>query len=170
MKEEQLTQKQRLFVESFIGDAAGNGRVAARMAGYSGDDNALSQRAFELVRNPKIAELIGVRVEAAVMRANEVLSELSAIAKADWQDFLEIRRDKDGDVIDATLKLSDKIKSLELLGKYHKLFSEKIDLNVQVSNWRDEAAKYGLSTDDIIKQIQPLIEQSALESGAASGD
>ncbi len=169
MKNE-LTQRQRLFVEAYIGDAAGNAREAARIAGYSGDDNALSQRGFELVRNPKIAELIGVRVEQAVMRANEVLGELSAIAKADWQDFLEIRRDKHGDVIDATLKLSDKIKSLELLGKYHKLFSDRVDLNLQVNDWRDEAAKYGLSTHDIIKQIQPLIAESALESGDASGD
>ncbi len=169
MKNE-LTQKQRLFVEAYIGACNGNAREAARAAGYSGDDNALSQRGFELVRNPKIAELVGVRVQEAVMRANEVLSELSAIAKADWQDFLEIRRDKHGEIISATLKLSDKIKSLELLGKYHKLFSERLDLNVQVNDWRDEAAKYGLSTDDIIKQIQPLIAESALESGDASGD
>jgi phage terminase small subunit len=170
MKTETLTQKQRLFVEAYIGPANGNARTAARMAGYSGDDNALSSRAFELMRNPKIAELIGVRVEEAVMQSNEVLSELSAIAKADWQDFLEIRRDKDGEIVSATLKLSDKIKSLELLGKYHKLFSERLDLNVQVSDWRVEAAKYGLSTHDIIRQLQPLIAESALESGDASGD
>ncbi len=67
MKEEQLTQKQRLFVEAYIGDAAGNAREAARMAGYSGDDDALSQRDFELVRNPRISVLIGVRVQTAVM-------------------------------------------------------------------------------------------------------
>jgi phage terminase small subunit len=169
MKNE-LTQRQRLFVEAYIGPANGNAREAARAAGYSGDDNALSQRAFELIRNTKIAELIGVRVEEAVMRSNEVLSELSAIAKADWKNFLEIRRGKEGEIISATLKLSDKIKSLELLGKYHKLFSDRVDLNVQVNNWRDEAAKYGLSTDDIIKQIQPLIAESALESGDTSGD
>jgi phage terminase small subunit len=169
MKNE-LTQRQRLFVEAYIGACNGNAREAARAAGYSGDDNALSQRGFELVRNPKIAELVGVRVQEAVMRANEVLSELSAIAKADWKDFLEIRRDKEGEIISATLKLSDKIKSLELLGKYHKLFSDRVDLNVQVNDWRDEAAKYGLSTDDIIKQIQPLIAESALESGGPSGD
>jgi phage terminase small subunit len=168
--ENKLTQRQRLFVEAYIGQANGNGREAARAAGYSGDDNALSSRAFELMRNPKIAELIGVRVEEAVMRSNEVLSQLSAIAKADWQDFLEIRRDKDGEIISATLKLADKIKSLELLGKYHKLFSERFDLSVQVSDWRDEAAKYGLSTHDIIRQLQPLIEQSAMESGDASGN
>jgi phage terminase small subunit len=169
MKNE-LTQRQRLFVEAYIGACSGNAREAARSAGYSGDDNALSQRGFELVRNPKIAELIGVRVQDAVMRANEVLSELSAIAKADWQNFLEIRRDKDGEIISATLRLGDKIKSLELLGKYHKLFSERLDLNVQVNDWRDEAAKYGLSHGDIIRQIQPLIAESALESGDASGD
>jgi phage terminase small subunit len=169
MKNE-LTQRQRLFVEAYIGQANGNAREAARAAGYSGDDNALSQRAFELVRNPKIAELIGVRVQEAVMAANEVLSELSAIAKADWQNFVEIRRDNEGEPISATLKLADKIRTLELLGKYHKLFSDRVDLNVQVNDWRDEAAKYGLSTHDIIKQIQPLIEQSALDSSVASGD
>jgi phage terminase small subunit len=170
MKTETLTQKQRLFVEAYIGPANGNARTAARMAGYSGDDNALSSRAFELMRNPKIAELVGVRVEEAVMQSNEVLGELSAIAKADWQNFLEIRRDKDGETVSASLKLSDKIKALELLGKYHKLFSERLDLNVQVSDWRIEAAKYGLSTHDIIRQLQPLIAESALESGDASGD
>ncbi len=169
MKDE-LTQKQRLFIEAFIGPANGNAREAARAAGYSGDDNALSQRAFELMRNPKVSELIGVRVEEAVMRANEVLSELSAITKADWQNFLEIRRDKDGETVSASLKLSDKIKALELLGKYHKLFSERLDLNVQLSDWRTEAQKYGLSTHDIIRQLQPLIAESALESGDASGD
>jgi phage terminase small subunit len=62
MKNE-LTQKQRLFAEAYIGPANGNAREAARIAGYSGDENALSQRAFELVRNPKVAELIGGRVE-----------------------------------------------------------------------------------------------------------
>jgi phage terminase small subunit len=159
MKAETLTQKQRLFVEAYIGPANGNARTAARMAGYSGDDNALSSRAFELMRNPKIAELIGVRVQEAVMRANEVLSELSAIAKADWQNFLEIRRDREGDIISATLKLSDKIKSLELLGKYHKLFSERLDLSVQVSDWRTQAQKFGVTEADVIHEAKRIIRE-----------
>ncbi len=163
MKNE-LTQRQRLFVEAYIGPAQGNAREAARMAGYSGDDNALSQRGYELVRIPKIAELIGVRVEEAVMRANEVLSELSSIAKADWQNFLEIRRDREGDIISATLKLSDKIKSLELIGKYHKLFSERVDLNVQVSDWRTEAQKYGVTEQDVVDEAKLLISEFAINS------
>ena len=168
--ENKLTQKQRLFVEAYIGPTNGNGREAARSAGYSGDDNALSSRAFELMRNPKIAELIGVRVQDAVMQSNEVLSELSAIAKADWQNFLEIRRDREGDIISATLKLSDKIKSLELIGKFHKLFSDRVDLSVQASDWREEARRYGLSHDDIIRQLRPLIAQSDVESSDTGRD
>jgi hypothetical protein len=170
MDDKNLTQKQRLFVEAYIGPAQGNARTAARMAGYSGDDNALSQRAFELMRNPKIAELIGVRVQTAVMAANEVLSELSAIAKADWQNFLEIRRDNEGEPISATLKLADKIRTLELLGKYHKLFSDRIDVDFNVKDWRDEARKYGLSQSDVIRHTQLLINDSFTESGTQERD
>ncbi len=166
----ELTQMQRLFAEAYIGPAKGNAREAARLAGYSGDDNALSQRGFELVRNPKIAELIGVRVREATMEADDVLSEISAIAKADWQNFLDVRRDKEGDTVVATLKLGDKIKALELLGKYYKLFNDRIDVGVQVTDWRTEARKYGLSEDDIVRQIQPLIEQPALDAGNAERD
>jgi phage terminase small subunit len=161
----ELTQKQRLFVESFIGPANGNARTAARMAGYSGDDNALSSRAFELMQNPKIAALIGVRVQEAVMQSNEVLGELSTIAKADWQNFLEIRRDKDGEIISATLKLADKIKSLELLGKYHKLFSDRIDVELNLKDWRSEAQKYGLTEADVIRHTQLLINDAAVATG-----
>jgi phage terminase small subunit len=164
--ETKLTQRQRLFVEAYLVNP--NGREAARAAGYSGDENALSTRAFELMRNPKIAELIGVRVEEAVMRSNEVLSELSAIAKADWQDFLEIRRDKDGEIISATLKLADKIKSLELLGKYHKLFSERLDLNVQASDWRIEAQKYGVTEQDVIREAKLLIAEFDVDGSEES--
>jgi phage terminase small subunit len=164
MKNE-LTQRQRLFVEAYIGPAQGNAREAARMAGYSGDDNTLSQRGFELVRIPKIAQLIGGRVEEAVMRSNEVLSQLSAIAKAGWQDFLEIRRDREGDIISATLKLSDKIKALELVGKYHKLFSERLDLSVQVNDWRAESAKFGVNEADVIHEAKRIIREFDTNSG-----
>jgi hypothetical protein len=170
MEDKNLTQKQRLFVEAYIGAANGNARTAARMAGYSGDDNALSQRAFELMRNPKVAELIGVRVQTAVMAANEVLSELSAIAKADWQNFLEIRRDNEGEPVSATLKLADKIRTLELLGKYHKLFSDRIDVDLNLKDWRSEAQKYGLTEADVIRHTQLLINDSFTESGTQERD
>jgi hypothetical protein len=49
--------------------------------------------------------------------------------------------------------------------------AQSLDLDVQLSNnWRAEAERYGISTDDIIRQIQPLIAESALESGGAGSD
>ncbi len=165
-----LTTKQQLFCEFYIGAANGNATEAARLAGYQGSDKTLRAIGSQNLTKLNISQVCQERVNEVALSADKVLSELSEIAKADWQDFLEIRHDKDGEIISATLKLSDKIKALELLGKYHKLFSDRVDLNLQVNDWRVEAAKYGLSTHDIIRQLQPLIAESALESGDASGD
>jgi phage terminase small subunit len=125
MSDKKLTTKQKLFVEAYLINP--NATEAARKAGYKGNDNTLKQVASENLAKPYLADLLGKRVEEAVMSANEVLEELANIAKADWQEFLSITRDRQGDVIDATLKLSDKIKALELVGRYHKLFTDKIE-------------------------------------------
>jgi phage terminase small subunit len=126
-----LSQKQKLFVEAYLVNP--NATEAARKAGYKGNDVTLASVGAENLRKPQIAERLQERVEAEIMSANEVLTELAEIAKADWQDFLEIRRDKHGDIIDASLKLSDKIKALELVGKYHKLFTEKVEHGGEVN-------------------------------------
>lgn len=121
----ELSQKQKLFVEAFLANP--NATEAARKAGYKGNDVTLASVGAENLRKPQIAKLVEKRVESAAMSANEVLEELALIAKCDWQDFVEVRRDKFGDVIDASLKLSDKIKALELIGKHHKLFTDKFE-------------------------------------------
>ncbi len=43
--------------------------------------------------------------------------------------------------------------------------AQAIALDLEVNDWRREAARYGLTPNDIIRQIQPLIEQSAADSG-----
>ncbi len=47
---------------------------------------------------------------------------------------------------------------------------QAIDIDLQVNDWKAEAQKYGLSHDDIIRQLRPLIEQSDVESSDTSGD
>ncbi len=42
---------------------------------------------------------------------------------------------------------------------------QAIDIDLQVNDWKAEAAKYGLSHDDIIRQLRPLIEQSDVDAG-----
>lgn len=81
-----------------------------------------------------------------IISANEVLEELSVIAETDWREFVEIRRDKDGEVIDANLKLGDKLKALELAGKFHKLWADRLVLSSEETDSLSDtsASKYGL--------------------------
>jgi hypothetical protein len=62
--------------------------------------------------------------------AKEVLAELTDVATAEWRDFVEVLlRDDDGKPIKTRMDLSAKIKSLELLGKHHQLFSDNLNIN-----------------------------------------
>ena len=103
-----------------------NATQAAIDAGYS-KKTARSQ-GQRLLTDVDIRQLVENRVTEAAMSADEVLHELSDIGRADWREFLEIRRDKEGDIIDATLRLTDKLKALELVGKHHRLFTDKTEL------------------------------------------
>lgn len=148
MRERELTHKQRLFVEAFLGEASGNATQAARIAGYSGNDNTLAQRGAELVRNSKIAALVEKRVENVAMSADEVLRRLSehaaasladvldddgnfnlSVAKAKGKDHLlkklKVRRDKDGETHE--FEIHDPQAALVHLGRYHKLFTDKTE-------------------------------------------
>lgn len=58
-----LTEKQRRFVEAYMGEADGNATEAARIAGYSGDEAALAVRGSENVRKRKIRIAIRERVK-----------------------------------------------------------------------------------------------------------
>lgn len=127
-----LTEKQILFVEAYLANS--NATEAAKKAGYSAK-TAYSQ-GQRLLKNVEIQARLQKRVEKAIMSADEVLSQLADIARADWKDFLEIKLDKDGRVVDTMLRLTDKIKALELVGKHHKLFTDK----TEVSKLADTAA------------------------------
>jgi len=57
-----LTEKQRAFVEAYMGEAEGNATRAAELAGYQGNENTLSTVGSENLRKPKIRQAIRNRV------------------------------------------------------------------------------------------------------------
>lgn len=59
----------------------GNGTKAAKKAGYQGNYNVLSVIAYENLRKPNIRKEINRRLSELVMTSNEVLKELSDIAR-----------------------------------------------------------------------------------------
>lgn len=145
-----LTDKQRLFVEAYLGEAGLNATQAARLAGYKAKDDAnFAVIGSENLRIPKIAAYIAARMEAAIMSANEVMWRLSQQARGDIADFLDaknkldleaarrngktslIKKLKQRKLLDGLeeveIELYDAQAALVHVGKYHKLFTDRVE-------------------------------------------
>lgn len=121
----QLTLKQEAFIAAYLGAAHGNATEAARMAGYSKP----RQSGSENLSNPVISARVAAKVESLGFSADAVLQELASVAFAPWIDFVEVvGRAKDGEVTKVRSDIGSKVKALELLGKYHQLFVERVDI------------------------------------------
>jgi hypothetical protein len=117
MKNEQkLTAKQQLFCEFYVGEASGNASLAARLAGYKGNDITLGAVGAENLKKPQIAQLCKQRVEDAAMSANDVLKHITDIA------------------ISTNESARDRLTALGLLGKYYQLFTDNLNIKSNGKN------------------------------------
>ena len=164
-----MTKKQKIFADEYLIDL--NATRAYRVAYPSvKKDETAAQAGSRMLRNVKVAEYIQERMEERQKRTeitqDRVLEELAAIAFARAADFAEV---KDGFVIikdtaglseqqikaiagikegkfGVELKLNDKEKALELLGRHLGMFKDK----VEVSGLEEEKKKLG----DILEQLR----------------
>lgn len=134
-----LTFKQRLFVEAYLGKANGNATEAARIAGYA-SPNVEGTRTLA---KASIRVAIDARVSVVALTASEVLARIADIATADMTDFitvdakgypwLDLRRAKKAKKLNLIRKLTptkfgmsvelhDPVTALIQLGKYHGLW------------------------------------------------
>lgn len=113
---ENLTGKRLAFIDYYFGEAKFVGIDAARLAGFEGNDNVLAVTASRLLKDAKVAATIAVRFQAMHVSADEVIAEISKIARAPWNEFLDIKT-KDGQLVSVQMSLRDKLKALELAGK-----------------------------------------------------
>jgi phage terminase small subunit len=130
-----LSYKRRAFVEAYL--QTWNATEAARVAKYAHP----GRQGHRLLKNVEIQKTIKARLAEMAMDADEVLVRLSQQATADISDFL-----KDGGGIDwqkvkekgyliksilhrkgqhAKIELYDAQSALALLGKHHRLFTER---------------------------------------------
>jgi phage terminase small subunit len=148
-----LTLKERLFRDYYLGEARGNGTLAARLAGYEGDDNSLGVMAYHLLRKPKIQTSIQQALDTVTMGAHEVLETLSKQARGTLADVLddngrfnlqlakergtigllrkmkvrrriERRENVETEYIDHDLEIHNAQTALEMLGRHHRLFGD----------------------------------------------
>lgn len=81
-----LNARQSAFVNEYLVDF--NATRAAQRAGYQGSENTLAVTGYELLRNPKIREVLNPRLEANAMTPSELLMRLGEQARAEYSQYL----------------------------------------------------------------------------------
>ena len=169
-----LTDKQKKFIDEYLVDL--NATQAAMRAGYK--EKAAYRTGAENLRKPQIQEEIQKRMQERQQRTevtqDMVVKELAAIAFARATDYAEVKsgtvRIKDTDALSdqqigaisgikegangIEIKLNDKEKALELLGRHLGMWNDKLDINAP-------------ALDDSLKEMEDYFERLK-ESGSGS--
>jgi len=115
--EHDLTVKQKAFADHYL--ETRNGQESARKAGYDADDNTLRAIASENLTKPNIRAYLEAQYALRVIGSNETLAELSTLAKFDVLANP-----------DSPIRAADKLKALELAGKFYKHWDKSDDSDV----------------------------------------
>lgn len=111
-KPRELTEKQRRFVDAYMGEALGNAMVAARLAGYKGSDNSLASVGYNNLRKPVIL----ARIEE--LREEQPLS----LGRIELQDLWSRLATDVGE------ETKDRLRATELLARSQAMFIEKREI------------------------------------------
>lgn len=148
-----LTEKQKRFVEEYLIDL--NATQAAIRAGYSPD--SAKEIGSENLTKPNIRTYIDSEIANRSKRTgvnqDRVIRELARIAFVNANDVINIEEatlkedaceddtatiasvkvktipTKEGEGVEREIKLADKLKALELLGKHLGMFKDKVELS-----------------------------------------
>lgn len=170
-----MTDKQKIFADEYLIDL--NATRAYRVAYPSvKKDETAAQAGSRMLRNVKVAKYISDRMkerqERTEVTQDRVVQELAASAFAKATDYVEIRGGrvviKDTSQLEDNqiraiagikegangieIKLNDKEKALELLGRHLGMWNDKLDIKTP-------------AIDDSIKEMEAYFEQQK-ESGS----
>lgn len=161
-----LTAKQKQFIEEYLIDL--NATQAAIRAGYSPD--SARQSGSDNMNNPYISSRIdramAERSKRTGINQDRVLRELARIAFVNAADMIDTKdatlkadaseddtaaiqsvkvkqMSGDTEMVEREIKLADKIKALELLGKHLGMYQNNLSITVEASE----------KLDDIMSQI-----------------
>ncbi len=143
----ELNEKQRKFVEAYLGAANGNGTEAASMAGYGGDRKSLSVIAAQNLKKPLIRAAIEDRTK----------DDGTVATREERQRFLtQVMRTEHR-------KLGERLKAVELLGRMHGDFVEKhtVDMTVSRAQQKEELSNF-------LSQLKNRTSSQQITSGSGS--
>lgn len=153
-----LTAKQERFVEEYLIDL--NATQAAIRAGYS--PNTANEQGSRMLANVSIRTYIdkemAERSKRTGINQDRVIRELARLAFVNANDVIDIEEatlkngateddtaaiasvkvktipTKEGEGVEREIRLTDKLKALELLGKHLGMFKEKIEVDANVNS------------------------------------
>ena len=153
-----LTEKQKRFVEEYLIDL--NATQAAIRAGYS--PNTAKDIGCENLAKPNIRACIDKEIAERSKRTginqDRVIRELARLAFVNANDVIDMEEatlkdgateddtaaiasvkvktipTKEGEGIESEIKLTDKLKALELLGKHLGMFKDKVEIDATVKS------------------------------------
>ena len=130
----ELTIKQKRFADEYI--ISGNATEAYKKAGYrTSSDRVAGVEGHKLLKNPKIKSYIDERLKQLdsekIADQQEVLSYLTSVMRGETQEQILISIGELGQTItDIDVGAKDRIKAAELLGKRHRLWTDKVEADV----------------------------------------
>jgi len=145
-----LSNKQEAFVNEYL--KCWNATKAALAAGYK--EKSARQQGSKLLSNSNIASYVRERLKQNAMDADETLYHLAEIARGNIDDVVSVDGKPDMEkarengkthlikslksittvtkdkstISETSLELHDRLRALELIGKHHKLFTEKQEI------------------------------------------
>ena len=151
-----LTEKQRRFVEAYLGKASGNGTEAASLAGYDGDRKSLSVIAANNLKKPSIRLAIEERTkdDGTIASREERQQFLTRVMRTDFR------------------KMPERLKAVELLCRMHGDFVEKhtVDMTVGRKERQEEIEHFLSRLQDrsvsVVSSGNPLV--SVIDATAKS--
>ena len=136
---EKLTAKQKRFCDEYLKDM--NAKQAAIRAGYS--EKTAHSIGNENLKKPELKKYITDRMKEKdanlIADQDEVLQHLTSVMRREKTENVVVTMRKQTiekevpKVVEIPAKLSDANKAAELLGKAHCLFTEKVDLDADMS-------------------------------------
>lgn len=155
MEAKSLTAKEQAWAEAYL--LTLSKAEAARRAKYKGDNAQLAVIGWQNYRKLHIQAYLKERLAEMTMPAEEVLRRLTDMASSNISDFAQIRDSKDlvdcenghvikkfkktnittekgSEVETVELELYDALSALEKLGRYHALFTDKVEHSGKVDS------------------------------------
>lgn len=148
-----LTDKQRAFVNFYLGHAHFNATEAAKRSGYKGNRVTLASVGYENLRKPQIAKCIEAKLKELAMGPDEVLAHLTETARNEASRYVVVRYGQPAIDVAAMIKdgkqhlikgitytrsgtavveLYDAQSAQVHLGRHHALFTDKLEMEEPV--------------------------------------